>query len=147
MKGNKSKRIKQIEGPKVIVAGGGMMTGGRILQHASNYLSKKTTRLLFSGYQGDETLGREIEEGADTVLIREKPVAVNAVIRKLNGLSSHADQEKLMGWLQHIKGVSKVFITHGDDVPRAALKEKISQDLEISNITLPKMHEEISIIL
>lgn len=142
LKGNKSKKIKQIEGPKVIIAGGGMMTGGRIIQHASTYLSKKTTRLLFSGYQGEETLGREIEEGADTVLIKQLPIAINATVGKINGLSSHADQPRLIEWLQHIKDVKKVFITHGEDEPRAALKSRIQDELQLSDITLPKMNEE-----
>ncbi|MEO6508927.1 MAG: MBL fold metallo-hydrolase, partial [Patescibacteria group bacterium] len=142
LKGNKSKKIKMIEGPKVIVAGGGMMTGGRIIQHAATYLSNKSSRLLFSGYQGEETLGREIEEGADTVLIKERPVAVNATIGKLNGMSSHADQPKLIEWLEHIKGVSKVFITHGEDTSRIGLKSKIQDVLNITDITMPKMNEE-----
>jgi len=145
LKGAKSKKIQQVEGPKVIIAGGGMMTGGRIIQHAKNYLADKNTRLLFSGYQGEETLGREIEEGADTVLIKEIPVAVNAAIGKLNGLSSHADQPRLTDWLQQIKDVKKIFITHGEDEPRAALKSRIEDELQISDITLPKMNEEIPI--
>ena len=145
LKGNKSKRIKQVEGPKVIIAGGGMMTGGRILQHASLYLSKKSTRLLFSGYQGEDTLGREIEEGADTILIKERPIAVNANIGKLNGMSSHADQAKLLGWLGKIKGVKKVFITHGEDTSRVALKAKIEEELGITNINMPAMNQQFDL--
>jgi metallo-beta-lactamase family protein len=144
LKGAKSKKIKKIEGPKVIVAGGGMMTGGRILQHAIHYLGNQSTRLLFTGYQGEDTLGREIEEGASEVLINEKEVRIRAAIRKLNGLSSHADQPRLVEWLKEIKDVKKVFLAHGEDGPRTALKDKIQNELEIQDIHLPHLNEEFT---
>lgn len=143
LKASKSKKISKIEGPKVIIAGGGMMTGGRILQHAITYLSDPTTRLLITGYQGEETLGREIEEGANNVLINERTVKVNASVRKLNGFSSHADQKKLINWLKSIKGVKKVCLSHGEDPSRTVLKEKIQNELEIQDVHLPHLNEVI----
>ncbi len=145
LKANKSKKIKQIEGPKVIVAGGGMMTGGRILQHASNYLSNKSSRLLFTGYQGDETLGREIEEGALSVLINERPVSIRANVRKLEGMSSHADQGKLLEWVGNIKGVKKVFLAHGEDTSRKTLQLKIKESLNLQDVNNPALNEEFSV--
>ena len=55
--------IYDYAGPKVIVPGSGMMTGGRILGHAAHYLPLASTRLLIVGYQGEGTLGRELLEG------------------------------------------------------------------------------------
>src|SRR3989344_6312605 len=110
-----------------------MMTGGRILAHAREFLPRKTTRLLLVGYQGEETLGREILEGATKVKIDKRSVKIHATISETESLSSHADQPRLLDWLGNIKGVKKVFLTHGEEVPRQVLSEKIKSGLKISD--------------
>ena len=44
-------------------------------------------------------------------------------------MSSHADQGQLLEWLEKIKNVKKVILTHGEDTPRVALSEKISKEI------------------
>jgi metallo-beta-lactamase family protein len=78
----KSKLIKKVTGPKVIMAGSGMMTGGRILNHAAEFLPRKDTTILFVGFQAEQTTGREIADGAKEVFIEDKSVKVNAKISK-----------------------------------------------------------------
>jgi len=136
-----SKGILQSSNPKIIIAGSGMMAGGRILHHLKNYLSSPSTRLLIVGYQALGTLGREIEEGAKRIRLYDKSIAVKAVVTKIESLSSHADQPQLLNWLKEIKDVKKVFLVHGEDEQRMALKEKIKTDLGIENIVLPKRNE------
>lgn len=132
-------------GPKVIIAGSGMMTGGRILGHAIHYLPIATTRLFIVGYQGEGTLGRTLMEGSKKVTIERMTVQVNASVTDTQAMSAHADQRQLIRWLQHIKNVRKIFLTHGDDGPRTALAQKISQDLGYTDVTMPTMHQEISL--
>lgn len=129
-------------GAKVIIAGSGMMTGGRILRHAQNYLPIVSTRLLIVGYQGEGTLGREILEGKRDVIIQGKNVHIKATVNHTGAMSSHADQSQLLDWLKVIKGVKKVFLTHGEDGPRTALSEKLSMDLGIKDISLPSLNQE-----
>lgn len=136
-----SKEIFKSPAPKVIVAGSGMMSGGRILHHAANYLADPLTRLLFVGYQGEDTMGREILEGAKSVKIDKKQIPVRAHIREIKILSSHADQTRLIEWLRHIKGVQKVFLTHGEKSQRETLREKIMKELGIKDVYLPKDQE------
>jgi metallo-beta-lactamase family protein len=139
-----SNEIHDRPGPKIIIAGSGMMTGGRILSHAAHYLPTPTTRLFIVGYQGEETIGRQLLDGNKTIVIDKANIQVKATINNTRAMSSHADQAQLLAWLKHINGVKKVFITHGEDPARAALKEKISQDLGISDIVLPKLNQEIA---
>lgn len=139
-----SRELRQKSGPKVIIAGSGMMVGGRIVGHAAHYLPIPSTRLLIVGFQGEGTLGRALQEGSKTVGINGESVQVRATISDTQAMSSHADQSQLMSWLKNIQQVKKVFLTHGDEIPRAALAEKIKTDLEISDVTLPKMNEELS---
>ncbi|HTK03701.1 MAG TPA: MBL fold metallo-hydrolase [Alphaproteobacteria bacterium] len=132
-------------GPKVIIAGSGMMTGGRIVGHAAHYLPMISTRLLIVGYQGEGTLGRELLEGKREVFIEGKSIKVQGTITDIQTMSSHADQKQLMTWLKHIKNVKKVFLTHGEDGPRTVLSQKISEELGIKDITLPVLNQEIEI--
>jgi metallo-beta-lactamase family protein len=132
-----SRRIIEEPAPKIIIAGSGMMSGGRIMHHAANYLDKPTTRILFVGYQAEETMGREILEGAKHVVIDKRQIQVKANIREIKILSSHADQPRLLTWLGHIKGVETVFLTHGEKEQRIALAAKIKDTLKIQHIELP----------
>jgi len=143
-KNRQSRIIDKVMGPKVIIAGSGMMSGGRIMKHAVKYLPKESTRLLFVGYLGDETPGRIISEGAQTVKIMDFHVQVNAQIAKIDSLSAHADEKQLLEWLAHIKGVKHVFLTHGEDEARDALEPKIEQS-GISRISKPQLNDEVLI--
>jgi metallo-beta-lactamase family protein len=140
-----SKEIFRAMEPKVIIAGSGMMSGGRILHHAVHYLPVKTTRLLFVGYQAEETIGRKILEGARNVVINDKNVTTRATIREIKTMSSHADQNKLLEWLNHIKGVKKVFLTHGDTEQRKAFVSKVKEKTGIQDVLLPLNGQELEI--
>ncbi len=136
-----SKNILQSSNPKIIIAGSGMMVGGRILYHLKNYLSLPLTRLLIVGYQAPGTLGRKIEDGVKKITIFGQKVEIKAVINKIESLSSHADQLHLLRWLKHIKDVEKVFLVHGENEQRTTLKEKIKKELGLENIFLPIRNE------
>jgi metallo-beta-lactamase family protein len=144
-KRNESESIHKHAGPKVIIAGSGMMNGGRIIGHAKHYLPMNTTRLLIVGYQGEATLGREILEGAKTVTLDNSTIQIKASVNSIQSMSSHADQKQLIEWLRHIKGVKKVFITHGEEMPRMVLSQKINTELGISDIEKPLMNQEFNI--
>jgi metallo-beta-lactamase family protein len=133
-----SEAIANVTGPKVIIAGSGMMTGGRIIRHAAHYLPELNTRLLFVGYQGVETLGRKILEGIKRVEINEKMVEVRAHVREVSALSSHAGQSQLLTWLRKITGVKTVYLVHGDEPQRMALEMQILKTCPNMTVELPK---------
>lgn len=136
-----SKAIREYSGAKVVIAGSGMMSGGRIIHHLHNYLSLPSTRLLIVGYQAEGTLGREIEGGAEYVEVKGENIPVRATITRIHSMSSHADQPRLLHWLKEIDGVKQVFIVHGEEDARAVLTEKIKEQIELSDIVLPLMNE------
>ncbi len=132
-----SKDIIKAMDPKVIIAGSGMLSGGRILHHALNYLPLKSTRILFVGYQAEETLGRKIMDGARKAWIYDKHIKIRASVREIKTMSSHADQPRLLTWLGHMQGVKKVFLIHGDTEQRRGFAEKVKYDLNIESVILP----------
>jgi metallo-beta-lactamase family protein len=144
-KRSQSRGLHFHNGAKVIIAGSGMMTGGRIVGHAAHYLSLPTTRLFIVGYQGEETLGRELMEGKKQVVIEDTPIDVVGTVTTTHAMSSHADQQQLMDWLKHIQGVKKVILTHGEDPSRITLAKRITEDLGIQEVEMPHLHEEIEI--
>ena len=129
--------------PKVIIAGSGMMTGGRIVGHAEFYLKNPSTRLMIVGYQADGSLGRELLEGKKNVLINGVNVEIKGLVHNTQGMSSHADQSQLMKWLKNIKGVKKLFLTHGDEHSRVGFEEKVKSELGITDVMLPKLGDEV----
>lgn len=142
-KRSQSKGLYKRHEAKVILAGSGMMAGGRIVGHAAQYLPHANNRLLIVGYQGEETLGRDLMEGKKEVVIDGEVIQVKASVNMTHALSSHADQQQLIDWLKHIKGVKKVILTHGEDGPRATLAERIKNELGITDIVMPTLNQEI----
>lgn len=140
-----SSRLDDISGAKVIIAGSGMMTGGRILGHAQHLLLLGSTRLLIVGYQGIGTLGRQLLDGEKEVRVGDQTIHVNATVSDTQVMSSHADQSGLINWLTPIQGVKKVILTHGEDTSRIAFAQKIKSDLNISDISLPFLNQELDI--
>jgi metallo-beta-lactamase family protein len=111
--------------PKMIIAGAGMMNGGRILHHAKRYLSEPNSTLIIVGYQAYGTLGRRLYEGASSVKIHGETVSVNATIKAIGGLSAHADQKKMLSWVRNAEKLpEQIFCVHGEPESATALAHK-----------------------
>lgn len=125
-----SKRINNVVGPKIIIAGAGMMTGGRILHHALHHLSEPSTTLLMIGYQSVGSLGRRILEGHSPVEILGERVQVRAKIISIGALSAHADQAKLLRWIGEARP-KQVYLNHGDADASHALAGILSEKFKL----------------
>jgi len=137
-----SKEINNIKGPKIIIAGSGMSQGGRILHHELRYLPDLKSAILFIGYQGEGSLGRQILDGAKTVKILGEEVNVNCKMKAIGGYSAHADQTKLMTWLNSAKSsLKKVFVVQGEEDQSLPLARKIEDELAIEAV-VPSSGEE-----
>ena len=111
-----SKSINYDEEPKVIISASGMCDAGRIRHHLKHNLWRPECTILFVGYQSVGTLGRALVEGADEVKLFGETVSVRAEIRKMTGLSGHADKEGLIDWIRAFEEKpKKVFVVHGED--------------------------------
>lgn len=127
---DESKSINKTPPPKIVIAGSGMMTGGRIKFHLREYLSDAKNTLLIIGYQAEGTLGRKLLDGADRIDLFREEIEVNAKVKAVGAFSAHADHPQLMEWLGAIKTpVQKVFCTHGEATSLNILAEKTKLDL------------------
>ncbi len=136
-----SKQLNYARGPFMVIAGSGMCTGGRVLHHLLHRLNDPDNIVLFTGYQAQGTLGRQLIEGAEEAHIFREKVPVRAEIRKLNSLSAHADSNEMMQWLRGFKEPpKKTFIVHGEPPAQAALRDRIVEELGW-NVAIPKHGE------
>ena len=140
-----SKAINVAPRPKVIIAGAGMMNGGRILHHLVRYLSDPKNTVLIVGYQSPGTLGRRLYNGEKIVSILNERVRVNAEIVSLGAFSAHADQHKLLEWVSACETLPKrVYCTHGEEEAAAALASRITEELNIP-AEAPRFEETVHI--
>jgi metallo-beta-lactamase family protein len=115
-------------GPWMVLAGAGMCTGGRIMNHLQNHLPDPTTLLLMVGYQSRGSVGRALADGAKQVRIAGQKVQVRARTHLLGGLSGHAGQSDLLNWFGSLASSRpRVILTHGEDGPRSALRARIQE--------------------
>ncbi len=139
-----SKQIRHQLGPKIVIAGAGMSTGGRILFHERDFLSDSSTTLAVVGFQVKGTLGREIIDGARQVEILGDKINVKAKVVSIDSYSAHGDYNFLTLWLSKIKAVKQVFLIHGEEEARENLSNIINSKLHIKT-TLPIEKETIEI--
>lgn len=140
-----SRSINGVLGPKVIIAGSGMMNGGRILHHAKRYLPDPSTTLLFIGYQAAGTLGRALLGGAKRVRIHRENVFVEARTKAIGAFSAHADMPQLLHWLRGFSHPPKqIALVHGEVDRMRGLVSAIDRELHLS-VTIPKHGETITI--
>jgi len=110
-----SKAINNIKGSSIIIAGSGMVTGGRIKHHIVNNIRRTESTILFVGYQAEGTPGRILLDGAREIRLLGQIHPVKAHIEKIEGFSAHADRDGLLAWLSDMRVPPRcVFVTHGE---------------------------------
>ncbi|MBI4037748.1 MBL fold metallo-hydrolase [Candidatus Curtissbacteria bacterium] len=131
---DESKEINDAPSPKVIIAGAGMMNGGRILHHAKRYLPDSKNTLLIVGYQAKGSLGRRILDGDTEVKIHGERVPVNAKVKAIGSYSAHADAPQLENYIKSIAGLKRVFFVHGEPEESQAIANTVSTKIGIVSI-------------
>jgi len=133
--------------PKVVIAGSGMVTGGRVLTYLKQMIDLPSTTVLLVGYQAEGTRGRQLLEGAHEIKLFGKYIPVKAKIEHLESLSAHADQFGLLDWLGGIKNYpEKVFLIHGEPLALDAFRVKI-KDAFGWQAGIPKLYDTVEIML
>jgi len=126
-----SQALNDLKGGRIIIAGSGMCTGGRIVHHLRHSLSRPTTHIVFVGFQGRGTLGRALVDGAKLVHIFGQEIEVQAKIHTLGGFSAHSGQSGLLSWAKAAVSTAqqgkppRLVLTHGEDEPRRVLADRL----------------------
>ncbi len=110
---DQSRALNGQPGPMVIVAGSGMMNGGRVRHHLRHRLGRPETSLVIVGFQAPGSLGAALIGGAQQVKLFGEDVPVRASIHTIGGFSAHADQDDLLAWLTPTRE-ARVLLVHGE---------------------------------
>ena len=114
--------------PKIVIAGSGMLTGGRMLNYLETQAQNPNNTLLFVGYQAEGTRGRKLLEGDKELKVYGKWVPFHMEVAEIEGLSAHADHTELMDWMSKIKNKpERIFIVHGEKESAEALQKGIEE--------------------
>lgn len=142
---DQSKKINQVSGTCLVMAGAGMCTAGRILHHFKQNLWKPETFVLIVGYQAKGSLGRQLVDGEKEVKIFGEKVKVNATIKTMGGFSAHAGQTDLLNWVNAVAASKpQMVLIHGEDEQRQTLSQCIRKQFKLQTL-LPMQGDVIEI--
>lgn len=140
-----SKKINTMDHPKIIISASGMCEAGRIKHHLRHNLGNKNNSIIFVGYQAEETLGREIQDGAKVVKIFNEDIKVNAEIYSVEGFSGHGDMNDLLQWIEYFKEKpKKVFIVHGEKDSLSHFSSLLEKQFSLETI-IPSIGESFNL--
>ncbi|MEM3857360.1 MAG: beta-CASP ribonuclease aCPSF1 [Thermoprotei archaeon] len=127
-----SKRDEAIgQGPCIIMATSGMMTGGPVLEYFKYLCEDERNSLVFVNYQAESTLGRAILKGLKEVTLPNgssnagKTYSVKMGVYSIEGFSGHSDRAELVRYAAAIRPLKHVFINHGEPSRSAELAKEM----------------------
>jgi len=145
LKTEESKTIFKYPDPKVIIAGSGMSSGGRIVHHEKEHLPNSNNTILLTGYQSAGTLGRLIQEGVKTIRIAGEEVKVKAKVVTIMGYSGHKDSDALINFVEEMQEtLKKVFVVMGEPKSSLFLAQKLKDNLGLDAET-PNMGDSVTL--
>jgi metallo-beta-lactamase family protein len=125
-----SKALNLSREPKIIIAGSGMATGGRVVHHIAAFGPHPENTIVFAGFQAGGTRGAAMLAGAEEVKIHGSYVPIRAEVVALGNLSAHADSGEILDWLKDFeKAPRRTFVTHGEPPAADALRLRIKDEL------------------
>ena len=143
-----SQKIDLTQNPKIIIAGSGMSSGGRVIHHEKDHVGDKNATILLVGYQAVGTLGRRLEDGAKSVNIYHEDIPVRATTIKIEGYSSHKDSEHLIEFVDTASqsgNLKKVYAVMGEPKASLFLVQRLRDWLGV-NAEYPEYGETVELV-
>jgi metallo-beta-lactamase family protein len=138
MSHEESRRLNHLEGPLIIIASSGMCDAGRVRHHLKHVVGDPDDAVVIVSYQGENTLGRQIAEGAEQIKILDQTHDLNCAVYVLDGFSGHADRNDLAWWYEQTGGhIGKAFLVHGDPESMLALAPVLQPHVE-TDVVIPE---------
>ena len=125
--------------PCIVLATGGMMSGGPVLEYFREWADDPNNWLIFVGYQSENSIGRTIQRGRTEITLpyKGKPITVQIKMNRetVDGFSGHSDRKQMM---KYISGMDpkpdKIIIGHGEDRKCSDLASSIYKKYNIQTV-------------
>ena len=130
-------RLQQSGEPAIVVAGGGMCQGGRIVNYLKALLPDARTDLLLAGFQAQGTPGRQLQSRCSSLWLDGSEVTVQAQIHSLSGYSAHADQAALLAFVEGMTSPpGAIRLVHGEPEAQQALARQLALACPSTKVSL-----------
>ena len=136
-----SRSVVAMAGPKIVIAGSGMITGGRILHHLAAHISNPKTMVILPGFQAPGTRGEAILHGVPEIKFFGEYHKLKAEVAQLDTLSAHADRDELIEWIRQAESPpGRAFLNHGEESSSDSLRVKLEDELNLTvSVAQPMM--------
>lgn len=138
------------EGPAIFLSSSGMLTGGPSVQYAGRLVSSEDACLIITGYQDEESPGRQLlnlvenpEGGA--LSLNGSSVPVKCRVEQV-GLSAHGDKMEIQGLLSRLSS-RHIFLVHGNRDAMEELGAELSAQDYRRQVYLPECGRSYEISL
>jgi len=118
--GSSTERKEVIEGgPCVVLATSGMLVGGASVEYLRHFAPIKKNKICFVCYQGQGSLGRQVQEGVKTIQMsvegKEEMININMDVTTIVGFTAHAGRNELLEFANRTQPrANKIIINHGE---------------------------------
>ena len=124
-----------------------MCTGGRIVHHLMQRLSREEDTILFVGYQAKGTRGRNILEKDDTIRMFGQNVPLRCQVTQISGLSARRRPFRTtrLGRYPQRAPPAKRLSVHGELDSAKAMKQLLTTELGWKNVHVPDYLDEFTL--
>lgn len=146
--GSGQERRAVIEGgPCVVLATSGMLAGGASVEYFRNFADNEKNGVCFVCYQGQGSLGRQIQEGLREYIYqadgKEEKCPVKLEVTTVEGFSAHSSRNELMAFINNLSPFpKKIIINHGEASKALDLASSIYKLSKVETV-VPKNLEAI----
>jgi KH/beta-lactamase-domain protein len=118
--GSPQERKEVIEGgPCIVIATSGMLQGGASVEYFKNFADNPKNLMILSCYQGPGSLGRQLQEGAQKVIVEDetgrREIDVKMKVILFSGLSPHAGRNEILSFFNNMRPKPKrIIVNHGE---------------------------------
>lgn len=137
-------RINDRRAGSIILAGSGMVNGGRVLHHLRFNIERPECSVVICGFQTEGSLGRRIVEGAETVRIMGSYYDCNAQVWTINGFSAHAGQAGLTKWVAQSQA-KRVLLVHGEEDSKVAFQEHLQEATQAAEVHIMQFGDPVEL--
>lgn len=143
------KQILKDQGPKIILAPGGMASYGPITSYIKYCIPRNDVLIHSLGYCSPESMMYKLLNAADgeTLKYQGEDVVKKCIVRQTSEMSSHAPRNVLLNFLQYFLNTASISINHGETDVQLDFRDYLLEHLDIpeDQITVANHHYGVRI--
>ena len=140
-----SKRLNQITGTAIIMAGAGKGGHGRIGFHLEKNLPRPECAIVLFGPQPEGSIGRRLAAGHKTISILGHRIRIKAKVHSLGDPAIHLDALTMAEWLGRMRPApTRVCVVHGRPESKTEFQQTLGRR-HMSGVCVPPAGDRISL--